>query len=220
MIELKINKNKVKKKLDEELKYSMKFAGEFETVAKCYLYLEKIEESKEYFEKAIENIEVLAHSFKEKNSSQFYSEKRLSTANYYRILSRYEEMKGVLLEIESIYRTLYTGKIKEMPDTFRRFYFEWCTILFHLGKYEEAYKIGKLIRHGTIAPRGYAKGLLKNDELVIENTLEEIIKDIKDERLQPFHNATNVDDLWEWYEIGRQLLGLPSVLDMFREDSK
>ena len=220
MDELKVNKKAIKKNLDTWLNYDTKEALVCDTIAKCYMYLGNKESSKEYIFKAIENVKELICEFKNnKNRVQQYGSRLVNLANYNRIVGNYSEMKNTMTEVLLFYRSLYAGDIKQMPDTFRRFYFEFCSILFHLEKYEEAYEIGCFIRHGSVAPRGYAKGLLDNDMSIIASTMEEVIKDIKDEKIQPYYNPLNVEDPWEWYEIGRQLLGLPTVLDMFKEDS-
>ncbi len=220
MLDLKVNKSTIKKRLEEELKYDHKFPGEFELIAKCFMYLGHREKSEFYFKSAIKIIQELIQSLKERNDTEFYVSRMLSYANYHRILNNREEMKNALKEIAPIYKTLCNELLRDNPDHYRRIFFEYCTVLFHLEDYEDAYKIGKFIRYGTVAPRGYAKGLLNNDRSIIEKTLAEVIKDIKDDKIQPFYNSLNIEDPWEWYEIGRQLLGLPSVLDMFKEDSK
>jgi len=221
MFELKVNRSTLKKWLDKTLDGNTNHALDLETIAKCYLYLNNKAECEAYFNKAIINIEEIAESFKKNKDMQFYAKRKLNYANYHRIIGKQDEMKQALEEIVPIYESLYTGRIKEKPDSYSMFYFEWCSVHFHLGNYEEAYNIGKFIRYSApVAPRGYAKGLLDNNKTLIEKTLEEVIKYIKDERTQPFYNPLNIEDPWEWYEIGRQLLGLPSVLDMFKEDSK
>lgn len=219
MNELRISTSIIKKALEKELQYTPSSALEFDTVAKCYLYLGDKENSIKYFLEAIKDVERLVEVFSNDEGKVFqYLKRTLNRANYLRILGRSTEATIILEELAPLYNSLYTGKIKENPELFRGFYYEWSTVLFHLKKYKEAYDIGTLIRHGTVSPRGYSKGLISDDQSIIKKSLEEIVKDIKEARIQPFHNPLNIQDPWEWYEIGKQLLGLPSVLNMFKED--
>jgi tetratricopeptide (TPR) repeat protein len=208
----------IKKRLQEEIDSGLNHAREFELAAKCYLYLGETAKAKEHFAQAEVKVAAIAENLKKKHDLHLYGERMLSIANYHRMLGNYTKMNDILREIEPIYESEYINRVKNLPGGDSRFYFDWCTILFHLQRYEKAYEVGNMTRRRPLPPRGYAKGLMLKDKSIIEATLQEVIKDIKDERLMPYENCLNVADNWGWYEIGRQLLGLPSILDQFKEE--
>lgn len=219
-MDLKVNKKSVIKWLDEELKYTPNSARAFETIAKCYLYLEDRDKTKEFYNKAMSSVLELAEEFKKRGDMISYSKRVLDYANYNRIIGNADIMRLKLTEVESIYQELFSGHIKEFPNSHRDFYFEWATVKFHLKKYEEAYEIAKHSNYEDmpISPENFAKGLLFQDRLLIEKSLDELVNFIKSYKRRLDSDALNVTDPWEWYEIGRQILGMPSVLDLFKEE--
>lgn len=222
MTDLKVNKSDIKKRLDGKLtKGVTDDVLSCDLIAKCYLYLCDKENSKKYYDLSIKDIQKIIVELKSQGNEMFYIKRQLDLANYKRILGKEEIMKNILHEIEPIYRSLCTGDIKENPrNRYADFYFEWSTVNFHLGNYKEAYEIGKQCYkdHMPISPRQYAKGLLEGDNSIIEKEIDDLVNFIKSDRWKPYSSPINVIDPWEWYEIGRQILGMPSILDLFKGD--
>lgn len=221
MEQLTVNIKNIEKCLNEELEYVGKSLLANDTVAKCYLYLREKDSSKEFYFKATETVKNMIEEIIKAGNKEFYIKRKLDLANYNRILGKDEIMKSILHEIEPIYRSLCTGDVKENPrNRYADFYFEWSTVNFHLGNYKEAYEIGKQCYkdHMPISPRQYAKGLLEGDNSIIEKEVDDLVNFIKSDRWKPYSSPLNIIDPWEWYEIGRQILGMPSVLDLFKEE--
>ncbi|WP_044641254.1 hypothetical protein [Risungbinella massiliensis] len=177
------------------------------------LYLGKKDQAIPYFLKAAEDMERLIMIFTEKkNLEQMYRCKHIQ-ANYFRLAEDNEKSRQLLQELLPAYISLYEQIYEKNDEQGITVVSRLTDCLFFIEDYEKSIYYGKKVRHWFPISLGYAEGILLNDENRIVYTLNYVMKDIESQKSQPYDTGSETS-LWDWVDIGRRLLGLPSKLDM------
>ncbi len=215
---LKVNIKKIHKRISTQEKI-MKEIGvittsNLETYGRCLLYLGEKAKAKEYFLEAAKYSEKTMNISKEQGRIEEFVRHKHMQANYYRLVGETERSQILFTEARLVYE-------KILYDTYQGDDERGISILsnlsgccFFLGNYQSAYEYGKRVKHWEPPAKGYALGLLNNSSnIIIEEAVEKVIKDIKSERVAPGDECMSTTSLWDWYQVGLRLLGLPSILD-------
>lgn len=209
-------------KVDEQkLRQRMEFIEQFctqmswsdhERYARCLVYLGEKSKAIPYFLKAVADMERLIKIVAEKkNLEQIYCYQHIQ-ANYYRLAGEKEKSQQILHELVLSYVDLYEQTYKRNAKQGISILNRLSDCIFFIEDYEKSIYYGKKVRHWFPISLGYAEGILYHDEKRISFTLNYVMKEIKRENSQPYDTGSETS-LWDWYEIGKRLLELPSRLD-------
>ena len=216
-MEVKINKKKLNENKERKKRQGFMIPGDYEIYARACLYLNEKEESIEYFNKASNEVDVVIKTYEKRNELENVVKEKHIKANYLRLADKKEESQKLYKEVKELYE-------KVLPSDYKKNIERWCTIVtyyadvfFFLKEYEQCIQIGEQVTLNIPISAKYAKAILNKDNEEIKNIVNDIIEDGKSTRLSPGTDSNCTTALWDWYEIGLQLLGLPSRIDYIKE---
>ena len=180
-----------------------------EVCARASLYLDREDKAKEYFEKASYMIDTLIDICKDDDALYELSRAIHTKANFLRLAGEVEEAKVVYREAKEMYEQLLEeNKYPYYRDVYMGRYL--CT-LFFLKEYEKCIDLGK--GKEEIYPVAFSMAILNNDKDAVGNLIDRIKRHAKEAKVGPGEEDGTVIAIWDWYEIGMKLLGLPSRID-------
>jgi len=218
MIEkVKINKKKLLENIELKEFMGLEFGSGYEVCARAFMYLDRQNEAIEYFYKAAEQLNVTIKAYKDKKILENMAKVMHEKANLLRLAGKKVESQKLYKEVKELYE-------KVLPSDYKKNIERWCTIVtyyadvfFFLKEYEQCIQIGEQVTLNIPISAKYAKAILNKDNEEIKNIVNDIIEDGKSTRLSPGTDSNCTTALWDWYEIGLQLLGLPSRIDYIKE---
>ncbi|MGW1681686.1 hypothetical protein [Saccharopolyspora sp. NPDC002376] len=185
-----------------------------EAYARSLLYLGEEEKAVPYFLEGAEHLNRLIQIVIERrnNLTEAYRCKQIQ-ANYYRLAGFAEQSQSIYEELSVAYLELYREKYRSDPDFGVSILHETGECFYFLGDYEKSIFYGKQVKHWFPIYLGYAEAIRDHNKRRIKETLDCVIEGIKEERTLPYYTGSTVS-LWDWYEIGRNLLRLDSELGL------
>ena len=207
------SKNINRKYLEEAIKSYEKRGvtnwGRAEVCARTSLYLDREDKAKDYFEKASYMIDTLIDICKDDDALYELSRAIHTKANFLRLAGEVEEAKVVYREAKEMYEQLLEeNKYPYYRDVYMGRYL--CT-LFFLKEYEKCLTFGE--EWEETYPVWLSRAILNNDKESIGKMIERTKRHAKEVRIGPGEESGSTTSIWDWYEIGMKLLGLPSRID-------
>ncbi|MBO1511033.1 hypothetical protein [Metabacillus bambusae] len=200
--EIKVDTNKLRQKVEFLDSIGLKSWSDYEAYARCLSYFDENEKAAEYFIEAAKLIEKPMAVFEKKNQKE-YTRLKLVQANYYRLagekelsLQQYGELSNLL---EDLFH--YVGDKEQSEGLLTNL--SYCH--FFLQDYEKSIYFGKRVKEWVPISLGFSQGILYDDQARIEAAMDDVIEDIKREKSLHYYTGAEVS-LWDWYEIGKELL--------------
>lgn len=200
--EIKVDAKKLRQKVEFLDSIGLKSWTDYEAYARCLSYLGENEKSAEYFMEAAKLIEKPMAVFEEKNQKEYFRLK-LVQANYYRLvgeedqsLQQYGKLSNLLVD------QFHYGGDKEQSEGLLT-NLSYC--YFFLQDYEKSIYFGKRVKEWVPISLGFSEGILYGDQAKFNALMDDVIQDIKREKCLPYYTGAEVS-LWDWYEIGKELL--------------
>ncbi|SEN24216.1 hypothetical protein [Lihuaxuella thermophila] len=202
--QLQVNEKQILQKINFLDSVGPQSWSDYEAYARCLFYLGEAEKAKAYFLEAAKRIVNLIAVFERKNRKEFVRLK-LVQANYYRLAGEKRQSVKQYAELRDLYLNMFETDYEGDQDRAIGILNNLSYCHFFLEDYEKSIRFGKMVSEWEPISLGYSEGIFLQDKKRIESTLDDVIKEIKREKSVPYDTGAEVS-LWDWYEIGRELL--------------
>ena len=205
----KINKKYLNEVIESERVKKFIYIGDYEIYGRACMYLDKQEESINAFKKAAELEDILIERIKLGSAVGDISREVHRKANFLRLAGEVKEAKAVYREAKEMYEQLLEEN--KYPYYRDRYIGGYISTLFFLKEYEKCLTFGE--EWEETYPVWLSRAILNNDKESIGKMIERTKRHAKEVRIGPGEESGSTTSIWDWYEIGMKLLGLPSRID-------